>query len=103
MSVLTSCFAALSRWLGSAGPPTKDRCDADRHILRMWAALRLPRTESVLTVMRRQASENASKSSDRLVLTARARTICVELTPTGISADSAVGHTMLHSVSHGPR
>src|SRR5438874_5085049 len=36
--------------------------------------------------MRRQASENASKSSDRLVLTARARTICVELAPTGISA-----------------
>jgi hypothetical protein len=51
------------------GPPTKDLCDADRHILRMWAALRLPRAESVLAVMRREASENASKSSDRLVLT----------------------------------
>jgi hypothetical protein len=27
----------------------------------------------------------------------------VELAPTGISADSAVGHAMLHSLSHGPR
>src|SRR5215468_7089839 len=26
-----------------------------------------------------------------------------ELAPAGISADSAVGHAMLHSLSHGPR
>jgi len=45
----------------------------------------------------------------RKILTASPREECrflqgyVELAPTGISADSAVGHAMLHSLSHGPR
>jgi hypothetical protein len=37
------------------GPAPENLGDADRHILRMWAALRLPRTERVLALMRRQA------------------------------------------------